>query len=120
MHSPVGPIVALVGEEAKLHCYIPPVENPEHIEVYWYHEPFTKPLQLYKRGSDHYRVTSLDNTEQSEILNEDIGKGNITLRIQNVSVSDGGKYRCLFKNGNFTKETVLELKVLGKNNSLLL
>lgn len=112
--------MAIVGEEVILHCYIFPVENAEHTEVHWYHEPFTKPLQLYKRDNDHYRETNLDNTEQTEILNEAIGKGNITLRIQNVSVSDGGKYRCLFKNGNFTKETVLELKVLGKNDSLLL
>ncbi|XP_070259429.1 myelin-oligodendrocyte glycoprotein-like isoform X1 [Myotis yumanensis] len=110
--SPVGPLVALVGEEVKLHCHISPAQNAEHMEIYWYHKSFTKPLQLYHRGNDHYRETSLDNIKRTEILKEDIGKGNITLRIQNVSVSDGGKYRCLFKDANFTKEAVQELKVL--------
>ncbi|XP_036207747.1 putative selection and upkeep of intraepithelial T-cells protein 1 homolog [Myotis myotis] len=116
--SPVGPMVALLGEEVKLHCYISPAQNAEHMEIYWYHKSFTKPLQLYKRGNDPYRETSLDNIKRTEILKEDIGKGNITLRIQNVSVSDGGKYRCLFKDGNFSKEAVQELKVLAPDLDL--
>ncbi|XP_070261174.1 putative selection and upkeep of intraepithelial T-cells protein 1 homolog isoform X2 [Myotis yumanensis] len=116
--SPVGPLVALVGEEVKLHCHISPAQNAEHMEIYWYHKSFTKPLQLYHRGNDHYRETSLDNIKRTEILKEDIGKGNITLRIQNVSVSDGGKYRCLFKDANFTKEAVQELKVLAPDLDL--
>ncbi|XP_006879863.1 PREDICTED: selection and upkeep of intraepithelial T-cells protein 1-like [Elephantulus edwardii] len=106
-----GTIVVPVSEVAELSCQLSPPQSAEHMEVRWFQDRYTQPVHLYKGGKDLYGETISKYVERIDFLKEAIGEGKVTVRILNVNVDDNGQYHCLFKDGDFYDEAIIELKV---------
>ncbi|KAG8505427.1 Selection and upkeep of intraepithelial T-cells protein 1, partial [Galemys pyrenaicus] len=81
--------------------------SAEHKEVRWFRERYTQPVRLYSNGKDLNGEIVSKYVEQTELLKEAIGEGNVALRILNVSAADDGQYHCFCRDA-----TSLEMQIL--------
>ncbi|XP_040613356.1 selection and upkeep of intraepithelial T-cells protein 2-like [Mesocricetus auratus] len=106
-----GPVLAPLGGNLELSCQLSPPQNAQHMEIRWFRNLYTQPVHLYRNGKDLHGETISKYVERTELLKDDIGKGKVTLKIFNVSASDDGPYHCIFKDGQFYEEHIIEVKV---------
>uniref|UniRef100_I3NAD1 Butyrophilin-like protein 2 n=1 Tax=Ictidomys tridecemlineatus TaxID=43179 RepID=I3NAD1_ICTTR len=92
-------------------CQLSPPQSAQHMEIRWFRNRYTQPIYLYKAGKDLYGETTSRYVERTELLKDAIGEGKVTLRIFNVSVDDDGQYHCFFRDGDFSEEDIIEVKV---------
>ncbi|EPQ19660.1 Selection and upkeep of intraepithelial T-cells protein 1 [Myotis brandtii] len=111
VHGTVEPLVAPLGGKVEIHCHLSPPQSAAHMEVRWFRNRYTQPVYLYQDGRDVYGEIHKDYVERTKLLKESIGEGNVTLRIENVVASDSGEYHCLFKDGDFSEEAIVEIKI---------
>uniref|UniRef100_A0A8C8RFI4 Ig-like domain-containing protein n=1 Tax=Pelusios castaneus TaxID=367368 RepID=A0A8C8RFI4_9SAUR len=115
--GPAHPITAVVGEDILLPCHLSPSMSAEKMEVRWFRPEFTSFVHLYQDGKDQYGQQTPDYHERTELLKDGIMDGNVVLRIISVRLSDEGKYRCLVRDGDFSEEAVLVLKVTASGSA---
>ncbi|XP_070259431.1 selection and upkeep of intraepithelial T-cells protein 1-like [Myotis yumanensis] len=111
VHGTVEPLVVPLGGQVEIHCHLSPPQSATHMEVRWFRNRYTQPVYLYQDGRDLYGEILKDYVERTKLLKESIGEGNVTLRIENVVPSDSGEYHCLFKDGDFSEEAIVEVKI---------
>ncbi|XP_072493214.1 butyrophilin subfamily 1 member A1-like [Notamacropus eugenii] len=107
--GPGAPIVALLGEEITLPCDLYPEKNAEHMEIRWY-----RVARSNVTHHDRESVTKkqlIEYTERINLLNDDITKGSMALKIHQVIFSDEGEYQCVLQDGSSLQAATLELKV---------
>uniref|UniRef100_A0A667ZDW4 Ig-like domain-containing protein n=1 Tax=Myripristis murdjan TaxID=586833 RepID=A0A667ZDW4_9TELE len=102
-------VSAWAGENIVLPCKIPPTED---ISVEWSKKGLKPNVDLVMKNDDYRGRTFL--------LREDLRRGNMSLKLVNVGLSDAGTYRCFVPKlqGN-RKETVVQL-IVGKSRKLSL
>ncbi|CAH6790670.1 Skint8 [Phodopus roborovskii] len=104
-------VLARVGGQAELSCQVTPPRSVEYMEVRWFRSGHPQPVYLYRgsRGADGEAAPEYEN--RIEFVKEAIGKGNVTLRIRNISIADDGPYRCLFNDSAFSYVASVNLSV---------
>ncbi|XP_028911085.1 butyrophilin subfamily 1 member A1-like isoform X3 [Ornithorhynchus anatinus] len=105
------PILALVGEDAELPCHLEPKVNAEFMEVRWSRSSTLKIVHLYKKGEDQFGEQMEEYRGRTTLLRDAIAVGSIALKIHNISISDGGEYRCCFRESSFSDDVDLILQV---------
>uniref|UniRef100_A0A3B1JML6 Ig-like domain-containing protein n=1 Tax=Astyanax mexicanus TaxID=7994 RepID=A0A3B1JML6_ASTMX len=99
LQVPGGFIQAKVGSSVLLPCEMSPALNAESYKVSWYRpSKEDSPVLLYKdlkvqenAGDPQYRGRAS--------LVGDLQKGNVSLKLENLTVADRGEYVCLFSRG---------------------
>ncbi|OBS82173.1 hypothetical protein A6R68_23839, partial [Neotoma lepida] len=81
------------------------------MEIRWFRDRYNQPVYLYRNGKDLHGETISKYVERTELIKDAIGEGKVTLRIFNVTVDDDGPYHCIFKDGEFYEEHIIEVKV---------
>uniref|UniRef100_A0A6I8PRE5 Butyrophilin subfamily 1 member A1 n=1 Tax=Ornithorhynchus anatinus TaxID=9258 RepID=A0A6I8PRE5_ORNAN len=111
------PILALVGEDAELPCHLEPKVNAEFMEVRWSRSSTLKIVHLYKKGEDQFGEQMEEYRGRTTLLRDAIAVGSIALKIHNISISDGGEYRCCFRESSFSDDVdlILQVAALGSN-----
>lgn len=110
--------MVLVGEHTDLSCQLSPPQSAQHMQVGWYRDHY-QPISIYKKEKKHSGKSTQNYTNHAVLLQDALGEGKMTLRIQNVSVIDEGKYHCFFKDGDISEEAVIDLKVAGKGREVI-
>uniref|UniRef100_A0A6I8PES9 Ig-like domain-containing protein n=1 Tax=Ornithorhynchus anatinus TaxID=9258 RepID=A0A6I8PES9_ORNAN len=105
------PILALVGEDAELPCHLEPKVNAEFMEVRWSRSSTLKIVHLYKKGEDQFGEQMEEYRGRTTLLRDAIAVGSVALKIHNISISDGGEYRCCFRESSFSDDVDLILQV---------
>ncbi|XP_021044858.1 selection and upkeep of intraepithelial T-cells protein 2-like, partial [Mus pahari] len=54
----------------------------------------------------------------TELLKDDIGRGQVTLRIYKVTAAAAGSYHCFFKDDKFYEEHITEVKVIATSSDI--
>uniref|UniRef100_A0A8D2HS76 Butyrophilin-like protein 2 n=1 Tax=Urocitellus parryii TaxID=9999 RepID=A0A8D2HS76_UROPR len=98
---PKGHLVARVGGQAALSCQLSPPQSAEHMEVLWFKGDNSQFVYLYRGGHEVNGEAAPEYVNRTEFVKEAMGEGKVTLKIHNVSISDGGPYRCSFKDTDF-------------------
>ena len=88
------------------------------MEIRWFRNRYTEPVYLYRNGKDLHGETISKYVERTELLKDDIGRGQVTLRIFKVTAADDGPYHCFFKDGKFYEEHITVVKVIGRHEFL--
>lgn len=104
MIGPPEPIKAVVGDDVFLPCHLEPLQNMERFTVEW-SKPDLKPdpsdwlkgveyVYLYRgrREVKDMKMQSYDG--RTDLPADNLRRGNISLKILNVTLEDGGRYRC--------------------------
>ncbi|KAM5167473.1 butyrophilin-like protein 2 [Callospermophilus lateralis] len=109
--GPAYPILARVGEDALLTCQLFPKRTAMHMEVRWYRSEPGTPVIAHWDGVEVTQMQMEEYRDRIEWIDDNIAKGNVTLKIHNIQPSDNGQYWCHFQEGNYHGETSLLLKV---------
>ncbi|KAG3283110.1 hypothetical protein H1C71_033655 [Ictidomys tridecemlineatus] len=107
-----------IDNEVEEICQLSPPQSAQHMEIRWFRNRYTQPIYLYKAGKDLYGETTSRYVERTELLKDAIGEGKVTLRIFNVSVDDDGQYHCFFRDGDFSEEDIIEVKVTATSSDI--
>uniref|UniRef100_A0A8B9H8P8 Ig-like domain-containing protein n=1 Tax=Astyanax mexicanus TaxID=7994 RepID=A0A8B9H8P8_ASTMX len=115
LQVPGGFIQAKVGSSVLLPCEMSPALNAESYKVSWYRpNKEDSPVLLYKdlkvqenTGDPQYRGRVF--------LVGDLQKGNVSLKLENLTVADRGEYECYVKSNIWydTAKVILNITVVG-------
>ncbi|XP_051249524.1 uncharacterized protein LOC127359610 isoform X1 [Dicentrarchus labrax] len=116
------PIVTVLGDDVILPCRLQPSLNVERLTVEW-SRPDLKPdpsdrlgrvnyVHLHRGGHDNLDMKLRSYVGRTELSKDGLKSGDISLKILNVTLEDGGRYRCFIpKLKGPVKESVVTLVV---------
>ncbi|XP_007534668.1 butyrophilin subfamily 1 member A1-like [Erinaceus europaeus] len=108
--GPPGPILAIVGEDARLPCHLSPNMSAEHMELRWFREVSSAAL-VYRDGQQQEEEQMAEYLGRTTLVEDDINVGRVAMKIHGVKVADGGEYRCFFRQNESYEEAIVNLKV---------
>ncbi|XP_058250066.1 butyrophilin subfamily 1 member A1-like isoform X2 [Hemibagrus wyckioides] len=116
--GPEAPLVAVAGEDLVLPCYIKPNTSTVDMTVEWL-RPEEGPLlvHLYRDHKDRNEGQAQSYRGRTSLFKEELQKGNASLKLSALQVSDEGKYRCLIENKSWYDDIILHVivEVLGSH-----
>ncbi|XP_039599121.1 selection and upkeep of intraepithelial T-cells protein 5-like isoform X2 [Polypterus senegalus] len=120
--GPSSAVLAFVGEDATLPASLSPAINVQGSEVRWFRDDFFSPVLLYQNLQSRPEHQMQSYKGRTALFLEELLNGNVSLRLQDVRVSDGGLYRCLVDSGQYNEEAriTLNVEVLGSQPAISL
>ncbi|XP_016522111.1 butyrophilin-like protein 2 [Poecilia formosa] len=115
------------GHTAILPCWLTSSQSAEDMEVRWYHwgDPYDTPLLLYKaRTFDHSSQKASFAGRVSFGLKEEtsggLKAGDVSLKLENITIKDFGKYICLVSSFDDSDSATISLSVTETGHKPLL
>ncbi|KAI4875966.1 hypothetical protein NFI96_022099, partial [Prochilodus magdalenae] len=111
--GPPDPLIALAGSDLVLPCSVQPSTNAVDMNIEWSRLDSTKSLvHVYRDGEDQSEGQDPSYRGRTALFKEELEKGNASLLLTTVRVSDEGKYRCHIRgesqDGDYTAEVRVE------------
>ncbi|XP_070786028.1 butyrophilin-like protein 2 isoform X1 [Enoplosus armatus] len=115
-------IIAAPGDDVILPCHVEPSFNVEGLTVEW-SKPDLKPdpsdrlsrveyVHLYRGRSEDPDMKIQSYVKRTELFADGLKRGNVSLKIKNVTLADVGRYRCFIpKLKSKVKDSVVQLVV---------
>uniref|UniRef100_A0A4W3HJ83 B30.2/SPRY domain-containing protein n=1 Tax=Callorhinchus milii TaxID=7868 RepID=A0A4W3HJ83_CALMI len=111
--GPALPVPAIAGSDVVLDCKCSTDLPREGVEVRWFRTRYESPVYLYSEGRDHLGKQDEAYRHRTILFVEEFINGNVSLRLEDVRVSDNGEYTCLVSYARWHEEALIELKVIG-------
>ncbi|XP_048095387.1 butyrophilin-like protein 2 isoform X1 [Alosa alosa] len=107
--GPDGPVVGVVGEDLILSCFLKSHTSAVDDEVTW----------LIGSKVVHHHKSRQDWTDQqlpayrgrTSLFTEELQRGNLSLKIRNITLSDANTYRCYIATDTMPVEVTVSVKV---------
>ncbi|XP_030632628.1 butyrophilin subfamily 1 member A1 [Chanos chanos] len=110
--GPAGPLVAVAGEDLVLPCSLKPNISAVDMTVEWSRLHGSDTLvHLYTDHEDRNEKQIQSYRERTALFKEELQKGNTSLKLFKVRVSDEGEYKCLIDNKNWQDDVTVEVRV---------
>ncbi len=114
--GPAGPVFAVAGEDVILHCSVKPNISVVDMRVDWFR------LDLIDSQLVHLYDDHVDrNTEQiqsyrgrTELNHQELQRGDASLKLSSVRVSDEGLYKCFIQSKSWSDDTTVNVSVEGE------
>ncbi|XP_070711227.1 butyrophilin subfamily 1 member A1-like [Pempheris klunzingeri] len=87
------PITVSVGDDAILPCHLEPPFDVTTLTVEW--KQGTKHVHTYRSREDHLDDQDQNFKHRTSLFHHEMEKGNISLKLTDVTEEDAGKYTCL-------------------------
>ncbi|XP_060720647.1 butyrophilin subfamily 2 member A2-like isoform X2 [Tachysurus vachellii] len=119
---PGAPVSAPLGSSVILPCDLSPALNARTFEVHWYKNFLHKNLVLLYKDQKVQENFGEDQYRNRVSLTGEMDKGTVSLKLDNLTLADGGEYFCFvtsiswYEKGSMT----LVVKALGSTPVLLL
>ncbi|XP_052406637.1 uncharacterized protein LOC127952287 [Carassius gibelio] len=110
VHSPSGPLVAPLGSSVVLPCYVDELLSMEDLEVEWRRAGSETLVHLYQDGESRPASRHQDYHDRAHFFTDQIQHGNFSLRLDNLTSKDEGKYTCKVYSQRDSGETVVQIK----------
>ncbi|KAG2459737.1 BT1A1 protein, partial [Polypterus senegalus] len=119
----IGPstdIFALLGEDVTLPATLSPPLSAQGFEVRWVRNDLQSVVLLYWNLQIRPEHRMLVYKGRTSLFPEELVSGNVSLRLQDVRVSDSGLYRCLVTSERWNEDThlTLNVEVIGTQPSI--
>ncbi|XP_065818190.1 golgin subfamily A member 6-like protein 25 [Labrus bergylta] len=104
---PSQPVVSLVGEDVILPCHLDPVMNAFDMFLEWT-RPDLNPrfILLWRQGEELETEKHPSFRGRTSVFIDELEKGNISLKLSKVKVSDEGGYKCV----KYLVEVIIDCK----------
>ncbi|KAK6477830.1 butyrophilin subfamily 2 member A2-like [Huso huso] len=114
------PVIAEPGDDVILPCHISPRVSAVDMEVRWYRDRVNTPVHLYLNKKDQPGRQDSDYQGRTALSPSALQRGNISLHLRNIQLSDRGVYTCLADDGSWNEEGQTEVIVtaLGTQPSI--
>uniref|UniRef100_A0A7N8WUY5 Ig-like domain-containing protein n=1 Tax=Mastacembelus armatus TaxID=205130 RepID=A0A7N8WUY5_9TELE len=121
--GPAQPIIAAPGDDIVLPCHVEPQINVEGQPVEWLKPDLQlsrfRYVYLYRDRREVRAVQIPSYVRRTALFTNELRRGNVSLRILNVTLADEGRYRCFLPTlAGHRKDSVVQLVVdpnLAKN-----
>uniref|UniRef100_A0A663EZH7 Uncharacterized protein n=1 Tax=Aquila chrysaetos chrysaetos TaxID=223781 RepID=A0A663EZH7_AQUCH len=117
--TPDKPVIGVIGKGVILPCQLNIKIIPERLLVQWVFTGHSKKIDVITYGGKNAdKPVYEDETYQgrTNIFWSEFNKGDVSLHLKNVTLSDKGKYTCSVFFENWYDEAVVDLDVAGKWN----
>ncbi|XP_065806603.1 butyrophilin subfamily 3 member A2-like [Labrus bergylta] len=95
---PSQPVVSLVGEDVILPCHLDPVMNAFDMTVEWVRpDPNPRFVLVWRHGQELETIKHPSFSGRTSVFIDELEKGNISLKLSKVKVSDEGGYKCFLR-----------------------
>uniref|UniRef100_A0A3B5MI61 Ig-like domain-containing protein n=1 Tax=Xiphophorus couchianus TaxID=32473 RepID=A0A3B5MI61_9TELE len=95
-------------------CILPCSFNVgNEVVIHWIRKLGDIQVHSYYYDKDQLGLQNPRYEGRTSLYPEQLGRGNASLRLSNVSVEDEGRYQCYTSTVNGNKETYIQLKVYG-------
>ncbi|KAI5104436.1 butyrophilin-like protein 3, partial [Silurus meridionalis] len=91
-----APLVAVAGEDLVLPCFIKPTTSAVNMTVEWLRlNEVASLVHHYKDHKDRYEDQVQSYRGRTSLFEKELQKGNVSLKLSALRVSDEGAYKCL-------------------------
>ncbi|XP_077879051.1 butyrophilin subfamily 1 member A1-like [Ictidomys tridecemlineatus] len=111
--GPRSPVIAVVGAGAEFPCHLSPSTDAQHMEVRWFHGNHSGLVHYHRDSKDYLEQQRPEYHGRTELLRENITRGQVALRIHPICPADEGDYRCLFVSSTYHNEARFHVEVTG-------
>nr|XP_015201706.1 PREDICTED: butyrophilin subfamily 2 member A2-like isoform X3 [Lepisosteus oculatus] len=112
------PVVVSPGEDTVLPCYLSPDISAEDLNIRWFRGEYEAPVCLYQSQKYNTDVQNPAYRERANLFLHELHRGNVSLKLKNVSLSDHGLYNCLVESVEHNGDTLIDLVVRDVSVSL--
>ncbi|XP_067442447.1 erythroid membrane-associated protein-like isoform X1 [Thunnus thynnus] len=90
-------VVAEEGDNVLLQCPQDPQVNLERSLVEWTKDGRTNFVHVYRHGQDYFNDQKDEYKGRTVLFHEGLSRGNVTLQLSSVRLSDNGTFKCFVK-----------------------
>ncbi|XP_047669568.1 butyrophilin subfamily 1 member A1-like isoform X9 [Tachysurus fulvidraco] len=110
--GPEKPLVAVAGEDLVLPCFIKPNTSAVDMTVEWFKLDVKDSLvHLYRDHKDRNEDQSQSYRGRTSLYKEELQKGNTSLKLSDLRVSDEGEYKCLVQDKSLYDDITVKVIV---------
>ncbi|XP_060730825.1 butyrophilin subfamily 2 member A2-like [Tachysurus vachellii] len=110
--GPEEPLVAVVGEDLVLFCFIKPNTSAVDMTVEWFKLYVEDSLvHLYRDHKDKNEDQAQSYRGRTSLFKEELQKGNVSLKLSDLRVSDEGEYKCLVEDNSWYDDITVNVIV---------
>ncbi|KAI5104493.1 butyrophilin-like protein 3 [Silurus meridionalis] len=107
-----APLIAVAGEDLVLPCFIKAKTSAVDMTVEWYKlDKENSLVHLYKDHDDVNENQAQTYRGRTSVFKEELQKGNTSLKLSALRVSDEGEYKCLVENKSMSNEITVHVIV---------
>ncbi|MBN3317257.1 BTNL8 protein, partial [Atractosteus spatula] len=118
VHGPADPVVVFPGEDAVLPCYLSPSISAVDLEIRWFRGDYDYPVCLYQNRNYNTKIQNPAYRDRAELFLQELPRGNVSLKLTDVRLSDHGQYKCLVESVDHYEDTLISLAVRDVSVSL--
>ncbi|XP_062371998.1 myelin-oligodendrocyte glycoprotein-like [Sardina pilchardus] len=112
---PHSPIPVQLGSSATLPCQINPPLNAVPFQVRWYrNDDVDNPVLLYENQKIQETPTDPQYRGRASLIG-DLEKGDVSLKLENLTLADRGEYTCFVKSAAWYERASVSLSMKGKS-----
>ncbi|XP_042255547.1 butyrophilin-like protein 2 isoform X2 [Thunnus maccoyii] len=113
---PVQVIEAEEGDDVSLECQQDAEVSLEDSLVEWSKDSRTNLVHVYRHGRDYLNDQKEEFKGRTTLFHEGLSRGNVTLQLRSVRLSDSGRFRCYVKKLDLYRNITLKVVQKGQNN----
>ncbi|KAI5085550.1 butyrophilin-like protein 3, partial [Silurus meridionalis] len=111
--GPAAPLVVVAGEDLVLPCFSKSNTSVVDMTVEWF-KPYVKELvHLYKDHGDRNENQASSYRKRTSLFKEELQKGNASLKLSALRVSDEGEYKCFIEDNSQSDDITVNVIVEG-------
>ncbi|KAK9978474.1 hypothetical protein ABG768_020225 [Culter alburnus] len=110
--GPADPVLAVAGEDVILPCSVKPSFSVVDMRVEW-SRPDQKDslVHLYVDHEDRNTEQIQSYRERTKLNHQELQRGNASLKLSSVRVSDEGRYKCFIESKSWYDDATVNVKV---------
>ncbi|TFJ97190.1 Butyrophilin subfamily 1 member A1 [Platysternon megacephalum] len=116
--GPTSPVSAPLGGTVLLSCHLSPMLSAQAMQVKWSRPQLGQDVHVYL--PDRSEVQGMGYQGRTELIIQGLAHGNVSLRIQDVRLSDEGQHLCEVRSPTHYSTALLELSVTGSGSDPVL
>ncbi|XP_058250565.1 butyrophilin subfamily 1 member A1-like isoform X2 [Hemibagrus wyckioides] len=107
-----APLAAVAGEDLVLPCFIKHRTSAVDMTVEWF-KLYVKDslVHLYRDHEDRYENQAQSYRGRTTLFKEELQKGNASLKLSDIRVSDEGSYKCLVEDKSWSDDITVNVTV---------
>uniref|UniRef100_A0A8C1BA40 Ig-like domain-containing protein n=1 Tax=Cyprinus carpio carpio TaxID=630221 RepID=A0A8C1BA40_CYPCA len=110
--EPADTVFALAGEDFILPCSVKPNISVVDMRVEWFRPDLKNSLvHLYEDHDDRNTNQSQSYRERTKLNHQELQRGNASLKLSSVQVSDEGRYKCLIQSKSWSVNATVNVRV---------
>uniref|UniRef100_A0A8C1KUY6 Uncharacterized protein n=1 Tax=Cyprinus carpio TaxID=7962 RepID=A0A8C1KUY6_CYPCA len=110
--EPADTVFALAGEDVFLPCSVKPYISVVDMRVEWFRPDLKNALvYLYEDHDDRNTNQSQSYRGRTKLNHQELQRGNASLKLSSVQVSDEGRYKCLIQSKSWSVNATVIVRV---------